>query len=156
MLPDKHIIFGIIFSVLLYLLFPLTFLQVILIFIGSIFIDLDHYLRYTVITKNFNPFRSLDLSLKRTKKWRSLTYEQKQEYKTPQFIFHGIEFWIILILLSFLFPPLKWILIGIAFHMVLDIIDLIHHKEDIFLKLSQIYTYKKNKNKKDFYYIKPF
>ena len=54
MLPKWHILFGAIFSMLVYFIFNINLFQVSLIFLASIFIDFDHYLFYVFRKKDFN------------------------------------------------------------------------------------------------------
>lgn len=147
--PKWHILYGAIFSVLIYYLFKATPLQVSIIFLSSVLIDLDHYARYFLIKKDLNPKSFWNWSMKGTNDWLNLTTEQRfSEYKLPIYIFHGIEFWLILAISSYFFPVLIWALIGISFHMVLDFIDIYQKKFPFYFKFSQAYIYLTNKNKK--------
>lgn len=117
MLPKTHAILGFIFSTLSYFTFPITIFQAILIFLSSFLIDFDHYWFYVKKTKDWN--------LKRASNWK--VYLSKK-HKPIMHIFHTIEFIILIIILSFFWNIFLFILIGMLFHSILDIIDLIYRK----------------------------
>lgn len=105
-------------------------------------IDIDHYFA-AVLAGN-------GLNLKKAFDWFLLKNKNVKEYASKWFIlFHGIEFFIILILawyftdgwISMLF---LYILIGSIFHMILDITDLVRNGHPLYFKLSRIYTCYKN------------
>ena len=70
MLPKVHIIVGGIISILLYLLFPITILEVSLIFLSSFLIDFDHYLLYVVNKKDFSLKKSFRWFIDNQKKFK--------------------------------------------------------------------------------------
>jgi hypothetical protein len=150
MLPKYHFYLGLLFSLLAWLLFPsIGFIGFSLIYLSSFFLDFDHYLYYV--------YQKHDLSLKNAYSWFikkgrflcSLTIKQRQQYKKPIIIFHGIEFWSILIILSFFYPIISFVIFGIFIHIATDLIHFIYVKEPLYSKLSQISTYKRNKGKKE-------
>lgn len=122
MRPDKHIIYGFIFSLIIFIFFPsIGFFNILIIFASStILIDTDHYLYYV--------YRKKDLSLKRAffwyadswRKFNSLTPEQKQQVYGGVYIFHGIEILVLLFFGIFLSQIFLFIFIGFLFHMFLD------------------------------------
>ncbi len=145
MSPKYHIIYGFIFSLFFLFIFPeIGVIGFSLIFLSSIFIDLDHAMRYSFKTGNFNPIRFWKWSNKN--KLSKKEIKEMRKYKYPQFIFHGVEFVLILILLSFYFQFVKFILIGVVFHLILDYIWIFNKGYPWEIKLSQIYVYKRNLN----------
>jgi len=151
MMPKYHIAIGLLISSLLVYFLNLSLLTGIIIFLSSwLFIDLDHYFRYVYLTKNFSLVGFYRWSIEKHKKFIKLSENQKEKYKKPIFIFHSIEFWFVLFLLSFLSKIFIWVLVGFAIHMIADYIDISYYKEKIYPKFSLIYTLIKNKNKKDF------
>lgn len=117
MLPKWHILFGAIFSIIMYYFFSLTYFETSLIFLASIFIDVDHYVWYVNKKKDF--------SLKKA-------YILLKEFKKPKTImmlFHTFEFLLIVFLLCFLWRGFLFILIGMLFHSFLDIIDMGYNDE---------------------------
>ena len=151
MLPKYHLIIGLIISTLLYLIFNLTLLQVFIIFLASFLIDFDHYLYYAFKKKNFNPKYSHKNLVERRKYWLRLSKKEKQEYKRPLILFHGIEFWILLFILSFFHKMFIFVLIGIFIHIIVDYIEILYFKEVFYHKFSQVWVVIKKKNKKDFF-----
>ena len=149
MIPKYHTLLGAVFSILIYFLFSLTPFQATLIFLASFLIDFDHYLWYALRKKDLNPINSTKWFFKKRKIWIKLPPNQRRKIKLPILIFHGIEFWILLIILSFLNPLFIYILIGVLFHAVFDFIELFYLKEPLYFKASQVLVYLKNKKNKD-------
>jgi len=114
MLPKWHILFGAIFSLILSLLFSITVLQTILIFLSSVLIDFDHYL-WTIKRKKY-------FSLKEVYLWNK---NLPKNHKPIMHIFHTIEFIIFIAILSYYIHIFLLILIGIIFHSIFDLIELI-------------------------------
>lgn len=149
MLPKYHIVIGFITSILLFSIFNLTPPQILLIFLSSFLIDIDHYL--------FFVFRKKSLSLKKAFKWFSdrrikriaMPTEEQIKYTNHILIFHGIEFWILLVILANYFTIFWFVLLGFLIHMILDYIELIYIKVPLYLKFSQVMVIIKNKNKID-------
>jgi len=88
---------------------------------GSILIDVDHQFFYYNKTGRWNVsgmfiyFREVDRNL----------------YSIPYLgvcIFHTIEFFLLVALISCFIPPLKYLLAGLMFHILLDIYDLVRLK----------------------------
>ena len=150
MLPKTHIILGLIFSAIIWGLFPeIGFLGFMIIFLSSVLIDFEHYVYYSIKSGSLSLRKHYWKAIERTKKWHKLKYEEKLQYQIQPMPMHGIEFVIILVVLSFIHRVFFYVLVGIAFHMILDIISLIYYKNPLF-KLSQIYNYITNKKKKRF------
>ena len=53
----------------------------------------------------------------------------KQKHKPRMDIFHTIEFLVLIVFLSFYFNFFLFILIGMLFHSILDIIDMTHNSK---------------------------
>jgi len=118
MFPKYHIITSALLSILLY---PLFGLNVIWMFFAGFLIDFDHYIYYVL------KFR--DLSLKKAYKYFR-GYPKKRHFKDVLFIFHTIEFFGLLIILSFYNDIIFLIFISISLHQILDMILL--YKIDAF------------------------
>lgn len=151
MLPKIHIILGGIFSIIIYFIFHITFFETAIIFLSSFLIDFDHYLYYIYMKKSIKLVKSYHWFTQRRKKWISLSIKEREQYRKPIFIFHGIEFWTILIVLYLFIPFFGFVIIGVFIHILLDFIELIYLNIPIYTKLSQLETFIKNKNKKYFY-----
>ncbi len=119
MYPKPHIILGAVCSVLLYFIFHLTIIQSLVVFLASFLIDVDHYIFYVNKKKDF--------SLKNAYKWFH-EYSKSKNQKPMIVFFHTIEFLIIISVLSFYLHIFLFILIGMLFHSILDIIDLGYHR----------------------------
>ena len=66
----------------------------------------------------------------------------KNQYKRNIFIFHGVETWIPLAIISIF-------LIGIGIHIFLDYIIILRLKDPWYSKFSIILTHSMNKNKRE-------
>lgn len=117
----RHLIAtGAVSAPLLY--FGSSSLETALFWAGSILIDADHQIFYMIRTGRYDipgmfRFFSEDVD--------------KNLYAIPYLgvcILHTMEFFLAIALLSTLFPPLKYLLAGLIFHITLDIYDLIRLK----------------------------
>jgi prepilin signal peptidase PulO-like enzyme (type II secretory pathway) len=142
MLPKVHLTAGIIFIFLIYLFFPDTNkLGLLIILASSVLIDADHMFYYF--------FKTKDISLSNALKWyknhrdKLLTFsmsERKKRY-TGFYIFHGIEWIPIIFFLGILVSPIFiYLLIGVSFHLLLDIPSEFLVKRTLH-KSSLIYNY---------------
>jgi len=149
MLPHKHLIYGTIFFGIIYFLFPsLGELNIFIAWISSwLIIDLDHYLRFLIKTKSLNPLKFWKWSMQQKNKWKEI--KDKKDYKLPIFIFHGIEFLGLIFIFSFIWPILIWVFYGFCFHLVFDFYHLVKKSIPVYSKTSPVYTWQKNKNKKE-------
>ncbi len=112
MFPITHLLLSIL---PLILLFPIYKYWSFAFLIGSYLIDFDHYLWYFIYKK--------DLSLKKAYWWCRETREKDQLH-----IFHIIEFWVLMFILSFVHIFFLLIFIGIVFHLIFDFIDYIYEE----------------------------
>jgi len=152
MLPKTHIILGIIFSILIYFIFKVSLFDITLIFLASVFIDFDHYIWYFYEKKSLNLKHAYYWFIENRKKWLMLSKKQRGDYKRVYLIFHSIEFWIFLLILSFINRIFLLILVGVLFHMIFDYIEIINKRERFYPKLSLVLTYLNNsKRKKNFF-----
>lgn len=147
MMPKWHVLYSFVLAYLLVYFFHISLLSGSLVFLSAVFIDLDHYLRFLFKEKKVHPRKFWNWSVKRKKEWEKI--EDKNLYKYPIFVFHGFESLLILIILSFFNIFFFWIFIGFAFHLFLDLLNLVYREEKLH-KLSQIHTWQTNKKKKSF------
>jgi len=142
MLPKYHILFGSIFITILYFLFPqIGLLNLTIIFLSSVLIDSDHVIYYFFKKKNLNPFNAYHWFIDNVKKTLSLPMSERKKIYSGFYLFHGIEWIILLFLLGiYLSPFFLYISIGFAFHMILDIPDEIYQKRTVD-KISLIWNY---------------
>lgn len=89
--------------------------------VGSVLIDVDHYFFYVQRSRRydvsgmFSYFRNVDNNL------AEIPY-------LGVCVFHTVEFFLLIALLSACFPLLKFLLYGFCFHLLLDIFDLVRLK----------------------------
>lgn len=149
MLVKYHILFGLVFSIILYLVFPLTVLEASVIFLSSFLIDVDHYLWHIFNKKSMSLKKSIDYFFNKRKKYTLMDSKEREKYKKTILFFHSLEFLIIVLLLSFINRFFLFVFIGLFFHLFLDILEYIYIKEPLYSKLSIILILIKNKNKKE-------
>lgn len=121
MYPKYHILIGAILSLILLVFYPsLGFFPIIAIFLSSFIFDIDHYLFYVKRKKDFN--------LKKSFYWHKKFREGNKFHKPLTHIFHTIEFHLFLLILSLFFPFVIYIFLGLLFHSLVDLLDLIYAK----------------------------
>lgn len=136
MLVNKHILTGIIFSFVLGILINLNFLQITLIFLASTLIDVDHYLIYIWRKKDWNLKNAYNFHIKETKLISILA------------IFHTIEFHILILILSITWTWFLFILIGMIFHCIFDIVSMyLNDEKRIFCFISYLILKRKHPEK---------
>ncbi|MBT4376301.1 hypothetical protein HOD29_02920 [archaeon] len=142
MLPHKHFIYGLIFSGIIYFIFPITILEAGIIFLASFLIDVDHYLYYAYKEKSLNLKKAYAWFRTKGKLFKKFPRRELKKYYTGIYCLHGIEILVILFILGFFLHTLFYfILIGFYFHLILDYIDLIMRKWPHINKVSIIHDY---------------
>lgn len=151
MLPKWHVLIGFVVSYILVYFFNFPLLVGLIIFLSSVLIDGDHYLWYGFKTKDWNPLHAVSWFYDLIEKHKKLSHSEKRMFKKHLLIFHGIEFWIILLILGVYINPLFiYILIGVGIHMIADWSKLLCDELPAYTKISQIAVWEKNKSKKAF------
>jgi len=150
MMPKWHLLFGFILSYVLIYFFNLSVIYGAIIFLSSIFIDLDHVLVYFLETKNLHPKKFWEYSMEKKRKWENLDQLEMDRAQRPHNILHGVEFALFLLILSFFTKIFLFILFGILFHLLCDLVYLIYQKEHVSFKLSQVWLWQRNKKRKKF------
>ena len=124
MYPLQHLSIGVVFAGILLWFFPeVTVLGFLIIVAATVLIDVDHYLIYVWVTKDWSLKRAYLWHKEGGKKFKKLTKAERRELRHSFFVFHGVEPLIVAYLLAlYLHPYFYFVLIGMALHMVLDII----------------------------------
>jgi len=149
--PKTHVIFGFIFSFILFVCFSeINLFFAILIFLSSFLVDIDHYFFRAWKLNQKNIFKAYKSNMDIKKNYKKLSKKEKEKIIPGFYIFHGFEIIIILFLLGFSIHKLFYfIALGILFHLCLDYIEMILNKEKMH-KFSSIIDYlsfeKANKN----------
>jgi hypothetical protein len=148
MYPKQHIILGGIFSALILLIWPsVGFINVLIIFLSSVLIDIDHYLYYVFKKRDWSLSKACRLFENEEEKLKKLSFNAKLNHKIIPVVFHGVEFMGILILLSFSSEIFFFVLIGFIFHMFLDYAVIIRYHYPLYIKFSQIYLMARNRKR---------
>ena len=122
MLPKYHFLLGIAFVTLLHFIFPqITFLNLSIIFLSSFLIDVDHIIYSFIKQGTLSPIKAYQWCIKKMKKILSLPKEKRKKIYSGFYLFHGVEWLIILFLLGiYISPFFIFICIGFSFHLLVD------------------------------------
>ena len=146
----EHFLLGFFFTLGVGAMFTgLGPLYLLVVFMASIFIDIDHYFAYVKAKKNW--------SLSGAWKWFTTGDGKIRSFVEKSFIpFHSIEFIICLFGVLYTIDHLLWpvwlfkfvfaILLGCVFHIVVDLIYILYTHDKLYIKVSFIYSYFKNKS----------
>jgi len=121
-----HFLLGIIFIILLYFLFYpiISLFGLLVIFLSSFLIDIDHYFYYIYKKRDFSLIRAYKWYMTTMHRFCSLPPEKQKKLYIGFYIFHGIEILIILFLLGFYVSKIFiFVLIGFFFHLSTDLIS---------------------------------
>jgi len=137
MLPRWHIVLGAIFTFLLWLALPSTpIIFLVLVFLSSVLIDFDHYAAAVHKTKKLSLQKALIYHEEEEIKARK-EIEKGIRKKSDFHLFHTIEFHFLIGILSLLWIGFFYIFLGMVFHSLVDLIDLISkkviHRREFFL-----------------------
>lgn len=126
MLPLWHILWGAVFTALIWFFSPsIGLIYLALLFLSSFLIDLDRYIASAVSTGRLSPVHSF----RHHKKVIESVNKDKQKgirKKAYFHFFHTIEFHILIAFLAFFWMPFFYIFIGMVFHSLLDLVSLLH------------------------------
>lgn len=129
MLPKTHILFGAIFTLVVYYLYPaIPVFYLILMFLSSFLIDFDHYIVAANKTKSLSLFRAshyFKAYCEIEKKDIAKGIKKKGHFM----IFHTFEFHVLVLLLVFLWRGFLFVFLGMIFHSILDIIYMVYYSE---------------------------
>ncbi len=147
MLPKYHLLFGFLFSLILFLVFPfIKFSGFLIIFASSVLIDVDHYIYYILAKKNFSLKNAYKYFLEKRKKHILSTKLAKAKINPAMYFFHGVEILLILFIFGiFINKIFLFIFIGFIFHLFLDVLEQVYYGL-IIAKISLVYDFIKIKN----------
>jgi hypothetical protein len=150
MYPKYHAFFGLILSIILFLIFPdyIGLLGTGIIFFSSFLIDVDHYIYFVIKDKSLSLKKAFNYFSNARNKMLKFPFEKRKEYYSGFCFFHGIE-WLIILLISGIFISKYFLFIGIGFllHLCLDWIEESHNSPRMD-KISVIYDFFKFKKLK--------
>jgi len=144
MLPKYHIIFGFLFSLILFLIFPfISLLGFLIIFFSSVLIDVDHYLFYVFKNRIFSINKAYNYFFEKRRKLLAKGLKEKSvnQANPLMYIFHGIEVLLIFFILGlFVNKIFLFIFMGFSFHLFLDVLEQIYYGFRI-AKISLLYDF---------------
>lgn len=121
MFPPYHIIINLIIS--LSLVSVISPIFILIFFLSSFLIDIDHYLYYIYVKKDFSLKRAFNHYIEHKKRIKEMPRKERSNFYNFIFIFHGIEPIIILFLLSFYYYPLLFVSLGFFAHLIEDLLE---------------------------------
>ena len=127
MLPKFHLITGFVFCFICYYFLNFPLFGVLLIFLANLLIDFDHYI--------FHIFRYNNFNLKYAYEWHK---KLPKKHKSVFHIFHSLEFLMILYLLALFNINFLYLLTGILFHSIFDLIQILYQENYCGRELSLI------------------
>ncbi len=149
MKPLEHLIFGMVFALILFVIFPqISLIGFFLIVASTVLIDVDHYIYYAYTKKDWSLKNAYNWFIKNGKKYHKLSENQKKDIYFGICFLHGIEAIIILFAFSFYFTFFLFIITGFIFHQFLDFIDLTSRNLSRYKLISLTYSLFYTKNKK--------
>lgn len=146
MFPKYHILFGALFSIFLWLIYPAIGLYVIIVFLATFLIDIDHYLVYVIRKKAINPRKAHSYFYSIHKNLKPML-NKGVKVKAPLVFIHTIEFLVFTFVLALFYPLFLFILAGILFHSLLDVIDMFMVFGTVYPRSFSIIHYYFNKKK---------
>ncbi len=127
MLPRWHILWGAVFTGIIWITVPsINIFYLALVFFASFLIDIDHYLCSLIKTKRWSLKDSFEYHRSLGKigdKEREKGIRRKGDFH----FLHTIETHIITALIGFFWTPAIYIFLGMMFHSLLDAFYLVHH-----------------------------
>jgi len=114
MVPRDHIFIGaFVFLALIFLGVPILAAAIVL--AASVLVDFDHVIGYVIKFRRFNWEEANEHYRKKINYWDN-------HYELPVFIFHNLETFVVLVILTLIFPfPFFLIFLGWAIHMFVDL-----------------------------------
>lgn len=132
MLPRYHIFWGAIFTLIIWFsaqqLHPFYLL---LIFLSTFLIDFDHYMIHVRKHKNLSLPKALAY-MKKIRDEQLISHKKGKRERGMFFIFHTIEFHILIAFLGLFWIGFFYVFMGMVFHSLLDLMWLLN--KDIFYK----------------------
>jgi len=142
LLPRWHIILGAAFALVIWIIIPATpIIYIALIFLSSFLIDFDHYVVASRKTKSLSLRRSLHYHNELGKKILK-DKEKGIREKSHFYVFHTVEFHILVAIIGIFYNPFFYIFIGMVFHSILDLYwmlreDLLYIREFFFFNYTR-------------------
>ena len=137
MLPKEHFAYAVIPAIAIYFYNPF---YAILFLASTILTDIDHYIAYVLAFKKYNIISSINFYPEKLRPYL------KRTNANVFLIFHNIETFIILLIISAFFPPAYFIFFGISMHYLLDLCcDYVINKRFPREESAVLYLFKKNK-----------
>ena len=99
-------------TILTIIFYPVFGLYSLLVFIGGFFVDADHYLYTAIVTRN--------IGLKKAYLFYKTPWEKR---KLILHVFHTVEIWALLLVMSFFYKEAAIISAGLVIHMIMDFFD---------------------------------
>lgn len=138
MMPQKHIIFGLGLSIVLFVT-GMPPILILLIVATSILVDIDHLFYYIFKFRKCNIYEVYIYFMDK------ICFKNNKSF--PVLIFHNFETLMLLIILSLICPLFIYIAIGLFIHLILDWLVMSRTKYPYTIKMSLILTLLSNRKR---------
>ncbi len=126
MLPRWHIALGALFTIIIWVAAPATNpLYLGILFAASFLIDFDHYVVAAIKQKKVHLKHALAYHRKIAREEHAL-HKKGIRKKGDFHLFHTVEFHALIAIVGIFFLPFFYMFIGMMFHSLLDLGDLLH------------------------------
>lgn len=134
MYPRWHILSGAILALLVWIAAPnLNFVYIILLFLSSFLMDVDHYFCSVIKTKKLGIFNAFHYHEKLVEEEKR-KHEQGLKEKSDFHLFHTIEAHVLIGLLSLFWMGFFYIFLGMVFHSLLDLYCLFFLEKRLYVR----------------------
>lgn len=146
MFPRYHILFGALFALFIWIIDSSTGWYALIIFLATFLIDIDHYLVYVKRKNSLNLKKATDYFFNIHQGLKP-KLRKGIKVKAPLLFTHTVEFLILVFILALFSPFFLFILIGMLFHSLLDVIDMFMVFGTVYPRSFSIIYYYINKKK---------
>ena len=122
MYVQSHLVLGLIFALILLVIFPqIGLIGFLLIALSTVLIDVDHYIYYVYKKKDWSLNNAYNWFIERSKRFQNLSRAQRNKVYSGFCFLHGTEILLVLLLFTLFSEYFLFIFIGFTFHLFLDV-----------------------------------
>lgn len=123
MLPKYHLLINLIISIFLFYFAIINLAYVIIFFLASVLIDVDHYIYYILEKRKFSLNKAYKWFILKKSYLHKLSKQERKKHHNIFFLFHGIEILILLFIISKTYYFVFFVFLGFVVHLAEDAFD---------------------------------